>query len=122
VTNKQRVASRGAERTGLTPEQIRDVEAAFLADHKDRLANGRKIAYPDRIYRKVRERPLLVVHLLEMLPVEKMQDCRPVVAWSISFPETAIPEKRVAYIVNTTWLRENEAQDLDEDEMEGDLE
>ena len=122
VTNKQRVASRGVERTGLTPGQVREAEAGFLARNQDRLADGRSVNYPDRIYRVVRERPLLIVHLLDILPPGTVSDGQPIAAWSISFPQTAVPEKRVAYVVNTTWLRENEGRDLDEDEMEGDLE
>ena len=45
---------------------------------------------------------------------------QPVVAWGISFPPTQKEEKRVEYVVNTTWLRENFKDDLDEDEMRGD--
>jgi hypothetical protein len=40
----------------------------------------------------------------------------PVMAWSISFPQTALPEKRVEYVVTTTWLRENFREELDEDD------
>ena len=32
---------------------------------------------------------------------------QPVVAWGISFPRTQREERRVEYVVNTTWLREN---------------
>ena len=45
---------------------------------------------------------------------------QPVVAWGISFPATDKEEKRVAYVVNTTWIRENFSDDVDEDEMQGD--
>lgn len=114
VTNKQRVASRGAEKTGLTPAQIKDVETAY------REAEGKE-NYPDRIYRKVRERPLLIVHLLAIgAEHEDLSGQKPAVAWSISFPRTAMEEKRVEYVVNTTWWKENYRDELDDDEIAGD--
>lgn len=114
VTNKQRVASRGVEKTGLTPSQIESVEKAYLE------VEGKE-NYPDRIYRKVRERPLLIVHLLAIGDEhEDLSDQKPVVAWSISFPRTEMEEKLVEYVVNTTWWKENYRDELDDDEMEGD--
>jgi hypothetical protein len=115
VGNKQRVASRGIEKTGLTPEQVAAAEAAYLETH------GANANFPDHVYREVRRRPLLIVHLLEMRTADGPSAERPVVAWSISFPKTDVPEKRVEYVVNTPWLRENEAADLEEDEIGGDL-
>jgi hypothetical protein len=41
------------------------------------------------------------------------------VAWSISFPGTKLEEKKVSYVVNTTWLRENYSEEFGE-EMDGD--
>jgi hypothetical protein len=120
VSSKQRVASRGVERTGLTTEQIEQ------AQHEYRLSQGvtdgdRSVNYPDFIYRKKRERPLLIVHLLAIGDEKKdLSGTRPVVAYSISFPETKTDERRVEYVVNTTWLRENYRDDLEEDEMAGD--
>lgn len=114
VTNKQRVASRGVERTGLTPAQIEGVEKAY------REAEGKE-NYPDRIYRRMRERPLLIVHLLAIgNEHEDLSGQKPTVAWSISFPRTAMEEMRVEYVVNTTWWKENYRDELDDDEMAGD--
>jgi DNA (cytosine-5)-methyltransferase 1 len=77
--------------------------------------------YPDRIYRERRTRPLLIVHLLAIGEAEAdLSKERPVVAWSISFPRTNLEEDRVEYVVNTTWLRENYREEIDEDEMGGD--
>jgi len=45
---------------------------------------------------------------------------RPVVAYGISFPKTAKEEKRVEYVVNTLWLRENYPEDFEDDELRGD--
>ena len=62
-----------------------------------------------------------MIHLIEVqsngLDVPPRQ---PVAAWGISFPGTEREERRVEFVVNTTWLRENHGDDIDEDEMEGD--
>jgi hypothetical protein len=114
VTNKQRVASRGAEKAGLTAPQIAQAEAAYREVAKS-------TNYPDRIYRKVRERPLLIVHLLVIgKDDEDLSGQEPIVAWSISFPHTELEEKKVEYVVNTTWWKENYGDDLDDDDMAGD--
>lgn len=114
VTNKQRVASRGVEKTGLTSAQIEGVEKIYREAE-------RKENYPDRIYRKVRERPLLIVHLLAIgNEREDLSGQKPTVAWSISFPRTAMEEMRVEYVVNTTWWKENYRDELDDEEMAGD--
>ena len=77
--------------------------------------------YPDLIFRRVRQRPLLIVHLLAIGGEDDdLRDTESVVAWSISFPGTELEEKKVAYVVNTTWVRENFSDDLDDDEMGGD--
>lgn len=121
ITNKQRVASRGVERTGLTEKQIEDAQNEYVARGDARPAKDGSWNYPDRIYRSKRERPLLIVH---MLAIGKEQDdlsqSVPVVAWSVSFPGTELEEKKVAYVVNTTWVRENFSDDLEEEEMGGD--
>lgn len=124
VTNKQRVASRGVEKTGLTDEQIASAEAAYRQKHPagGDSADGRALNYPDHIYREVRERPLLMVHLLKIDPEPRGKEHKePVVAWSISFPKPEVDEKREEYVVNTTWIRENYGDDVDEEEMGGDV-
>jgi hypothetical protein len=120
VTNKQRVASRGVERTGLTHAQIAEAERKYREKHSADAAKARP-NYPDRIYRAERDYPLLIVHLLAIgADGDDLSGQRPVVAYSISFPETGTEEKRVEYVVNTTWLRENYPDDLAGDEMAGD--
>lgn len=105
ITNRQRVASRGVERTGLTEAEIGAAERSFR-EQRGR-ADGAGLNYPDRIYRAVRRRPLLIVHLLDVEP-EAQGDALPcpIVAWSISFPTTEKEESLVQYVVNTTWLQE----------------
>jgi hypothetical protein len=117
ITNKQRVASRGVEKTGLTDALIGEAEREYRT--AEGIPESDNVNYPDRIYRSKREFPLLLVHPLRILGRDKavMHD-EPVMAWSISFPQTALPEKRVEYVVTTTWLRENFRDELDEEETE----
>jgi hypothetical protein len=69
----------------------------------------------------VRERPLLIVHMLAIGSKEDdLSQSQPVVAWSISFPETKLEQKLVEYVVNTTWWRENYREELDDDDSGGD--
>lgn len=118
ITNKQRVSSRGIERTGLTDEDARKVESDY--DEDNRSLSDRRANYPDRIYRRVRTKPLLVVHLLAIGKAgDDLSQQVPVVAWSISFPSSRYLEKRVEYVVNTTWFEEH-YQDEDDDEDAGD--
>jgi hypothetical protein len=119
VTNKQRVASRGVERAGLSDTLIDEVQQHYRATHPEK--NGTRWNYPDRIYREARERPLLIVHMLAIGEEgEDLSGQQPTAAWSISFPGTATEEEKVEYVVNTTWMRENFRDDLDEEEMGGD--
>ena len=114
VTNKQRVSSRGIEKTGLTPEEVRGAEEQYRHQFPDRTN------FPDWIYRKIRKRPLLVIHLLAIgREDEDLSKKRPVVAWSISFPTTHREETRVEYVVNTTWYQEHYG-DEDDDETAAD--
>ena len=118
ITNKQRVASRGIEKVGLRVEQIQKAEADYREE--EGLSNEEHINYADRIYRKVRTKPLLIVHLLAIGPErEDLSETKPVVAWSISFPETGQDEEKVEYVVNTIWFRER-YEDEYEDEVAGD--
>jgi hypothetical protein len=119
ITNKQRVSSRGVERTGLSPDEIASAEEQFRDQSGRTEAEG--FNYPDRIFRAVRQRPLLIVHLLDVEPESGGGDLPcPIVAWSISFPPTGKEEKRVQFVVNTTWLQENYRADVEDDEMEAD--
>ena len=117
ITNKQRVSSRGVEKTGLADDAIRKAEANYRATEGN---VGTRANYPDRIYREVREKPLLIVHLLAIGKVgEDLSLTEPAVAWSISFPTTRREEEKVEYVVNTTWFRERYG-DEDEEEAGGD--
>jgi hypothetical protein len=120
ITDKQRVSSRGIESVGLTELQIVEAKKAFR-ERTDPPLKDEDLNYPDKIYRHVRERPLLVVHLLAIGDEgEDLSGNEPVVAWSISFPVTEMDEKKVEYVVNTTWFRERYLEEEDEDEAGGD--
>lgn len=114
VTSRQRVSSRGVERIGLTDEEARSAEEEYHQQYPNRRN------YPDWIYRRVRTKPLLVVHLLAIGKKEEdLSKERPVVAWSISFPKTLQEERKVEYVVNTTWYQEHYG-DEDDDETAAD--
>ena len=115
---KRRVASRGIEGVGLSGSKRRRAEEAY---DEAREEGGASVPasgnYPDRIYREVRARPLLVIHLLAI--GEAGQDLSgetPVVAWSISFPRTDGVEESVEYVVNSTWFRDQFGDDDSDDD------
>lgn len=114
VTRKQRVASRGVEKVGLSSVQ----QAAVEADY--RKGNPGTKNFPDLIYRAERTKPLLIVHLLAIGEKnENLSQESPLVAWSLSLPKTDRPEKTVEYVVNKTWFREQYGDgDLDDDHDE----
>ena len=123
VSNRHRVSSRGIEKTGLSSKQRCLAESNYREELKrnGKLTEGRPIHYPDRMYRAMRTKPLLMIHLIDTetgAPSASLD--QPVLAWGISFPATSQEEKRVEYVVNTTWFRESYGEDVEEDEMQGD--
>ena len=123
VSNRQRVSTRGIELPGLSGEDRELAEREYLEDpgRSGRSTEGRPIQYPDKAYREKRTKPLLMIHLIDIDTRDQGDPItQPVVAWGISFPRTQREERRVEYVVNTTWLRENFGDDVDEDEMGGD--
>ena len=117
ITNNQRVASRGVERVDVEAE----LKTRAETDYRERRGYSgatSDINYPDSIYRGVRRRPLLVLHLIALGDKgEDLSGQDPVVAWSISFPKTDREDQKVEYVVNTTWFQErypdNEEEDFD---------
>ena len=120
ITEKQRVSSRGIESVGLSKDEVTAAKRAYRSE-TDPPRSGEKLNFPDRVFRSKRRRPLLVVHLLAIGSQEDdLRAQSPTVAWSISFPRTLLEEKKVEYVVNTTWFRERYQEEADEDEAEGD--
>ena len=114
--NKNRVASRGAEKAGLTKQDIDDIEQTYISSNPE--VNN----LPDKIYRSARKKPLLMIHILDCrlkensdIPMFK----KGIVAYGISFPGEAgsrRPENLVEYVVNTTWWNENYSEILEEED------
>ena len=111
VGSRQRVASRGIEKVGLARAEIGKAEKEFQVKYPE------KKNIPDWMYRQLRKRPLLIVHLLAIGEEDTdLSRSLPHVAWSISFPTTSIEEGRVEYVVNSRWLFEQQGElDFDED-------
>lgn len=105
LSTKQRVASRGAEKVGLSKADIEAVKESW----KEKPDNENK-EIPDRKYREKRKSPLLLIHLLKLKLLSDSLKTElpnaPFVAWGISFPRSMDEEQTVEYVVNTTWLRE----------------
>ena len=120
--SKMRVSSRGVERLGISEELALKAEAA---DREARsLHANAKANHPGKIYREVRERPLIALYLVEIKEPENKHIAdhkefpdKPVIAWAISFPKSASEDKKVEYIINTTKQRELFGDpDIDENE------
>lgn len=115
VTNKQRVASRGAEAIGLDEGLRKKAEATAEED-------GMNIA--DKYYREIRPRPLLMLHVVKLVHkikegnrVELLMDQVP--ALGISFPggDYSIT---VDCVVNQVWLRQLQEESFDDPDEEED--
>jgi hypothetical protein len=110
---KSRVASRGAEKAGLSDLQI---EAA-------RVAVGGVANVPDIAYRTFRSRPLLMLHVLDLGSESADSQVRladKACAWGISFPGVKGEGRGVLvqYLVNTVWWKDQFDSDLEEDSDE----
>jgi hypothetical protein len=110
----------------MPPDRVREAEEQYLAsltgDGEPDPGWRASINFPDRAYRPFREHPLLVIHLLKIIPPgnTEFEESNPVGAYSISFPRTEQEEKRVEYVVNTTWMREHYADETGSEELDDD--
>lgn len=117
--SRARVAGRGLEKTGV------DAAIAAAAENAFRRANPTVTNIPDFVYREVRERPLLMLHLvrLDLTLQDGTKDLRDdVAAWGISFPgaKDRSSRKLVRYKVNLVWWKEQHAELLAEEAEEED--
>lgn len=111
---KRRLGSRGDEKLGLDEELISKAEADYR--QQENKSEDVRINFPDRIYRKKRTRPLLILHLVRPLQ-DKMPTADQVMpGWGISFPESKYEDPTVEYVVNTTWWKEHYGEDLDDED------
>lgn len=108
VTNKQRVASRGAESIGLGDDLRKKAEATAEED-------GMNIA--DKYYRQMRPRPLLMLHMVKLVHRIKEKNLEEplmdqVPAMGISFPGGDY-SVTVDYVVNKVWLKQMEEESFE---------
>lgn len=109
-----RVASRGIEREGLAPDVI-----AKVAEEYKQEKPGKSV--PDRLYRAVRTRPLLLVHVVEAKKDGNEQNVpEDLIALGLSFPtfNDAEVAKRVCYRVNLVEWKAIVENEVDEDTEE----
>jgi hypothetical protein len=104
--NKDRVASRGDEKLGLTDEQVREAQHIAQTDE----GSG---AVSDAHYRMVRNKPLLMVHSLQ----PKGEGVTgPVAAFGVSFPYGDYTTT-INVVVNKVWLKQMQGfDDIPEEE------
>ena len=105
--NKDRVASRGDEKLGLSDAQRKEAEA--LARGED--GTG---AVSDTHYRMVRNRPLLMIHSLEP---RNGAVTGPIAAFGVSFPYGDY-STTINVVVNKVWLQQMQGYGDDPDEEE----
>jgi hypothetical protein len=122
-SRRSKIASRGAERAGLTENDIRKAEQEFRKRQEAEGRSGGDIS--DLYFREQRRTPLLIVHLIHVTePTEDPNESvgelvygEPVAAWSMSFPSPNGREKSVEYVVNATFMQEQLVlEEMSEDE------
>ncbi len=113
---RARVGSRGVEREGIDPEQVRMMEEKYKAENP-----GKSV--PDKMYRSIRYRPLLLIHVvnayLDGEPYDSGGD--PLIALGLSFPkfDDSGIAGRVRYRVNLVeWRSMFESEADDEEDIE----
>ena len=121
---RMRVASRGIEKAGVGSDK------SDAAERQYRTENGfndhEVVNFPDMIYRKVRDKPLFILHYINVTPPRGREDDKlvqlipkePVVAWGLSLPVSSRPQERVEYVVNTVRYRELFGDEDEDDEEE----
>ncbi len=120
-----RVASRGIEKAGIDEAKALEAEREYRA-HESK-SDKEPINYPDRIYRRVRDKALFILYLVKATPpANQGNDERaslipevPIIAWGISLPVSSRPQEKVEYVVNTKKYQELFGFE-DEDEDSGD--
>ena len=113
LTSKHRVASRGDEKLGLTNIQL--IRAKRLAKE-----NG-KTTPSDYHYRAIRQKPLLMIHVLDIpSPHDSQKDSNRVPAFGISFPEDDYT-RSIQVVANPVLIKEMYSQPDDSPAYEDDF-
>ena len=106
-----RVASRGDEKLGLTSPQ-QDAAQQLAAD--DAKSKSKKPS--DFHYRLIRNKPLLMVHILKPTDNDQFKELR-VPAWGLSYPDGQY-ETAIEVVANRVWIEQMYGS-LDEDPDDG---
>lgn len=108
-TSKDRVASRGDEKLGLTEDQKSEAEEIARESGADKPS--------DFHYRSVRKKPLLMVHVLG--PVGSQTGTNRVPAFGVSFPPGDY-EMEIEVVANTVWIERMLGASVDSPDEEDD--
>ncbi len=100
-TAKRRIGGTKLERYGLSDEQL--AEAGKLAQEAYDEGHSKSASPSDVHYRKVRRKPLLMIHLLKI----RDEDCI-IPAFGISFPLDEQIRHDHVVVVNKVWLRQDD--------------
>jgi len=106
--NKDRVASRGDEKLGLSPEQQAAAEDLAASEENP-------VAPSDTHYREIRNKPLLMIHSLDPHGNARVEG--PIAAFGVSFPGGHY-DTEIEVVVNRVWLErmQGAADDPDDEE------
>ena len=106
-----RVASRGDEKLGLSPHQQDDAHQLAAEDTKSKTKKP-----SDFHYRLVRNKPLLMVHILEPTQNDEFKGMR-VPAWGLSYPDGQYGTA-IEVVANRVWIEQMYGP-LDDDPDDG---
>lgn len=118
----RRVGSPGDEKEGLGPEDLASAATEFKREFPEKELPS---PLPDRFFRIVRPRALLILRFVSPRASDGLQGKLPsgnVLAWTISFPKSQIDGGTVEYVVNTIRMREMFGEEEVEEEALGDPE
>lgn len=106
--NKDRVASRGDEKLGLTKAQQEEAESLAASGENP-------VAPSDTHYREVRNKPLLMIHSLEPHSDDRVQGS--IAAFGVSFPPGHY-DTEIEVVANRVWLERMQGAPDDPDDEE----